>query len=205
MRAGAWYPGSPHRALFSVETTGSPKFPGDPDVYMPCSPTPVGPPRQARTSGRVRWPVRRFRSGPQSGSPETSYGVSILPSAGTTSSAPTTKLFRGSITRPAHSLSTLGREGHPSTTQDSLPAAGQALPDRVPSAGSRCKVSGQVISILLARASWRNCPELAKRPVEGQRYVSSVYCEGLLADEGAAAAAVFRDRAGGRASSHRVV
>ena len=37
--------------------------------------------------------------------------------------------FRGSITRLRHWLSTLRRPGHPDTTQDSLPAAGQALPD----------------------------------------------------------------------------
>src|SRR5438552_508674 len=35
---------------------------------------------------------------------------------------------RGSIARPEHWLSTLRRMGHPTTTQDSLPAAGQALP-----------------------------------------------------------------------------
>ncbi len=34
------------------------------------------------------------------------------------------KLFRGSITRPAHSLSTPRSAGYPATTQDSLPAAG---------------------------------------------------------------------------------
>ena len=33
--------------------------------------------------------------------------------------------FRGSITRPMHSLSTLRRAGLPAATQDSLPAAGQ--------------------------------------------------------------------------------
>jgi hypothetical protein len=37
--------------------------------------------------------------------------------------------FRGSITRPVHSLSTLRSPGYPGTTQDSLPATGQALPD----------------------------------------------------------------------------
>src|SRR3954452_18164348 len=36
--------------------------------------------------------------------------------------------FRGSIARPAHWLSTLRGAGRPGTTQDSLPAAGQALP-----------------------------------------------------------------------------
>ena len=37
--------------------------------------------------------------------------------------------FRGSITRLWHWLSTLCRVGPPTATQDSLPAAGQALPD----------------------------------------------------------------------------
>ncbi len=64
--------------------------------------------------------------------------------------------FRGSITRPGHSLSTLRREGHPSTTQDSLPAAGQALPDgfRYPQGSDeRFRVSSL---FLLSQASWRN-------------------------------------------------
>lgn len=37
--------------------------------------------------------------------------------------------FRGSITQLQHWLPTLRRPGHPGTTQDSLPVAGQALPD----------------------------------------------------------------------------
>ena len=45
-----------------------------------------------------------------------------------TTKAPTTD-FRGSITRLQHSLSTLRRRTSP--TQDSLPAAGQALPDGI--------------------------------------------------------------------------
>jgi hypothetical protein len=45
-----------------------------------------------------------------------------------TTSAPTTHLFRGSITQPAHSLSTLRSMGYPNATQDSLPAGGQPLP-----------------------------------------------------------------------------
>jgi hypothetical protein len=38
-------------------------------------------------------------------------------------------VFRGSITRLRHWLSTLRRPGYPDTTQDSLPAVGQTLPD----------------------------------------------------------------------------
>ncbi len=39
--------------------------------------------------------------------------------------------FRGSITQLQHWLSTLRRPGYPDTTQDSLPVAGQALPDGI--------------------------------------------------------------------------
>jgi len=40
-------------------------------------------------------------------------------------------LFRGSVARLSHSLSTLRRVGRPTATQDSLPAAGSALPDGI--------------------------------------------------------------------------
>lgn len=54
--------------------------------------------------------------------------VSVLPSVVSKTSAPAKRSFRGSITRPTRSLSTLRSDGYPATTQDSLPAAGQALP-----------------------------------------------------------------------------
>jgi len=57
-------------------------------------------------------------------------GSTVLPSAPTTASAPATTSFRGSITRPARSLSTLRSQGHPCTTQDSLPADGPILAGR---------------------------------------------------------------------------
>ncbi len=52
------------------------------------------------------------------------------------------KVFRRSIAWLSDSLSTLRRTGYPATTQDSLPAAGQALPDglstrKVPMKGFR--------------------------------------------------------------------
>ena len=46
----------------------------------------------------------------------------MRPSTFSTASAPTIRFFRGSITRPVHSLSTLRRMDHSTTTQDSLPA-----------------------------------------------------------------------------------
>jgi len=87
----------------SVETDGAPKFLGTPRVPWPCSPTPVG----SVTPGHSGAPTRSPRL---------------------TRARTPTMIFRGSIARPGHSLSTLRREGYPSTAQDSLPAAGQALP-----------------------------------------------------------------------------
>src|ERR1700733_2600133 len=43
----------------------------------------------------------------------------------------TTRKFRGSIAQRLISLSTLRGDGRPSPTQDSLPAAGPALPDGI--------------------------------------------------------------------------
>jgi len=57
------------------------------------------------------------------------YGVSMLPSAILEHVGSRHSLFRGSITRPAHSLSTLRSQGLPWTTQDSLPAGGWPWPD----------------------------------------------------------------------------
>jgi len=86
------------------EIGGPPRFLGNPGAYMPCSLTPAG------------W----YRSG--------QYNRSILPSDIYTASAPTARTFRGSITRPAHSLSTLRRSRLPASTQDSLLAGDQPLP-----------------------------------------------------------------------------
>ena len=82
-----------------VESSGPPRFLGHPLVYVPRSLTPANP---------RAWPC---------------FGSGMLPSATSTASAiATEQVFRGSITRPAHSLSTLRSPGLPGTTQDSLPA-----------------------------------------------------------------------------------
>ncbi len=53
--------------------------------------------------------------------------------------------FRGWITRPAPSLSTLRRLGYPRPTQDSLPAGGHPWPGRIGYLlGSRRRVSKKV-------------------------------------------------------------
>ena len=73
----------------SVETDGSPRFPGTPRVPWPCSPTPAGPSTPGHCGASARSPrLTRTR-------------------------APA-KSFRGSIARPGHSLSTLRSEGRPS-------------------------------------------------------------------------------------------
>ena len=67
--------------------------------------------------------------------------LAMLPSAPDTASAPTNSRFRGSITRPASSLSTLRSGGYPNATQDSLPGGGQPYPSGTRPAGSVRKVS----------------------------------------------------------------
>jgi hypothetical protein len=73
----------------SVETDGPPRFPGTPPVPWPCSPTPAGP----ITPGH--------------------HGVSARSPLLTRTRTPA-MIFRGSIARPGHSLSTLRSEGRPS-------------------------------------------------------------------------------------------
>jgi hypothetical protein len=59
------------------------------------------------------------------------YDTSARPPSLRQRRLPTTRLFRGSITRPWHWLSTLRPRGYPRRTQDSLPAAGPALRDGI--------------------------------------------------------------------------
>ncbi len=82
----------------SQETGGSPRFLGNPWADMPRSSTPVDQLLLAIT-----------REVDTAFQPPKTVG-------------PTRRYFRGSITRPIYSLSTLHRVGHPSTAQDSLPA-----------------------------------------------------------------------------------
>lgn len=94
--ARGWYPGHPY-PVFREDTAGPPRFLRFPHLYMPCSVTPVGPRHLAS-----RCLDAAFADLDELGS---HMGGS----------------FRGSIARPAHSLSTLRRMGCPITAQDSLP------------------------------------------------------------------------------------
>jgi len=77
-------------------------------------------------------------------------------------------VFRRSIAWLSDSLSTLRRVGYPTTTQDSLPAAGQALPDglstrRIPTKGFRFAsyISSSFPKLLAAITStWCSWPEV---------------------------------------------
>jgi hypothetical protein len=104
------------------------QVPGGPTVNVPRSSTPAESLRSATTARRCCLPPLQRRRPPQS------------------------VQFRGSITRPAHSLSTLRRVSCLTATQDSLPDGWPAFPGGswLP-AGSQRKVSGY--SILLSQAS----------------------------------------------------
>ncbi len=134
LREPGLFTGFPNRPL-DVESSGPPRFLENPPVDVPCSLTPARPQDQA------------------------CYGPGLLPSATRTASAlATIQFFRGSITRPTHSLSTLRSPGCPGTTQDSLPAGGLLCRTGFEPAGSLREVSALYIAsssprLLLAHTS----------------------------------------------------
>jgi hypothetical protein len=72
---------------------------------------------------------------------------------------PQTGYFRGSITQPTHSLCTLRSAGYPNTTQHSLPAAGQALPGGIgyplgPNERFQPIIASPFPRLRLAQAGW---------------------------------------------------
>jgi hypothetical protein len=100
----SWSPGISRRDFGQWKRQDLLRSWGTPIVLLPCSPTPAGPTNPA---------IAVRRRGPRYVHGEGSRNYS----------------FRGSITRLRHWLSTLRRPGRPDTTQDSLPAVGQTLPD----------------------------------------------------------------------------
>ena len=124
------HPVRPHIPGFRAETTGPPTFLGNPDCAYALLSDP------GRTDHTRPLSVRRL--GPRSDHDEGSCG----------------NVSRGSITRPGHSLSTLRRVDHSTTTQDSLPAAGQALPDGIGYPQGSCKrfQTHVMLAILLFQA-----------------------------------------------------
>jgi len=123
-----WSPGAPTTSLelvtrylppgSAVEATGPPRF-----LENPCGRVLLSDPGGIASARPLRRRDAAFRRFKNVGSHEDIT-------------------FRGSITRPAHSLSTLRSPGRPGTTQDSLPAAGQLfrtglVTRRVPMKGFR--------------------------------------------------------------------
>src|SRR5215471_11785528 len=114
----------PHARNCGKATTGPLRFLGNPPVHMPCSSTPAGPTRQD---------IRRSRRDPRIGNDEGSREFTV---------------FRGSIARPVHSLSTL-RPGDCSTrTPDSLLAAVRSTGRDWLPAGFQRKVSELLLTSL---------------------------------------------------------
>jgi hypothetical protein len=116
--AEAWSssPGAP-AGIFAEETTGSPKFLGNPNC-----------------------PFAHVQSTPAGLLAPDQYGAAAWPLVCEKQRLPR-KVFRSSIAWLPDWLSTLRRTGHPITTQDSLPAAGQALPGGLLPTGFLRKVS----------------------------------------------------------------
>jgi hypothetical protein len=106
-KAWSWSPGISSRD-FTEETTGPPKFLGNPNCPF------------------AHVPIRRR----QDCLHQTVHSAAAWPLVLQKQRLPR-KVFRRSIAWLSDSLSTLRRTGYPATTQDSLPAAGQALPDGI--------------------------------------------------------------------------
>ena len=118
----------------TMETTGSLRFLGNPGGHCPCSSTPAG-------SGSWNGPWLSCLTRP----PPVSR-----------TKAPSGLYFRGSITQPLTSLSTLRGMGRPIATQDSLLAAGPALPGgictrRASTKGFKVRVSSSFPRLFLTQ------------------------------------------------------
>ncbi len=123
--------------------------PGAWELSVPVSHPEVRWKRQGLPSSRgTRLIIRQCSSTPAGSGRLSGPWVSCLtrPPPVSRTKAPSGLYFRGTITRPLTSLSTLRRMGCPTTTQDSLLAAGPALPGgirtrRVSTKGFRVRVS----------------------------------------------------------------
>ena len=97
--------------------------------------------RASQVPGGPRLPVCPVQSTPAGPRAPDRYGAAAWPLVCVKQRLPR-KVFRRSIARRSGSLPTLRRVGYPDPTQDSLPAAGQALLDGLLPAGPLRKVSG---------------------------------------------------------------
>jgi len=107
MRPGCYWTGASVPVFGPKDANGSPLFPGNPQVLLPCSPTPAGPPRLAFTA---RWCCSR-------GSDYESSSHVIISRLNHTASA------LAVYASCRHFLA---------TTQNSLPGDGQPFPGGIP-------------------------------------------------------------------------
>ena len=134
------------------------RLPGDPSFRVLC-----GGGRASQVPGEPQC-VHALLSDPGGTSAPGHLGASVLPSAIFKTSAPTTRTFRGSITRPAHSLSTLRHHGLPCQRKTRFQPLAKLcraglLTRWVPSQGFR----NAYISSSLPRLPWRTVA-LGRRP-----------------------------------------
>ena len=131
---GVVHPVSPAGAFSDMETTGPPKFPWN----LICSFAHV----PATPAGRAFLTI---------------HETPMLPPL-VQRRRLRQQYFRGSLAWLPNSLSTPRSAGYPITTQDLLPAAGQALPDGTSTRRGSAErfLSQLLIDFPLSRASWRN-------------------------------------------------
>lgn len=110
-KPGVGYP-VPPSGIMPWKRQGLPSSWGTPRFICVCSSTPVGHVILALNESRILLPLKRKRK------------------------LRRVFLFRGSIASLLNSLSTLRKAGYPDLTQDSLPAAGWALPGGITPLGS---------------------------------------------------------------------
>jgi hypothetical protein len=131
-----------------------------PGVGCPVSPSGIffrGNDRISQVPGEPQCPFAHVQSTPAGLLAPDHYGAATWPLVCEKQRLPR-KVFRRSIAWLSDWLSTLRSAGYPATTQDSLPAAGQALPDGLSPAGFLRKVSKLLPYIFSSfpKLAWRN-------------------------------------------------
>ncbi len=142
---------------FAPRRTSAPPRPG---VGHPVSPAGILPRKRQDLPSSWGTPIVRlhmFLPTPAGLLAPDQYGAATWPLVCQQQRLPR-KVFRSSIAWLSDSLSTLRRMGYPTTTQDSLPAAGQALPDglstrKVPMKGFK---GVDYISFPFPKLAWHN-------------------------------------------------
>ena len=153
--------------VFAPWRTSAPPGPGVGNPVSPAGNSPRSKQGSPKFLGNHDCPFAMFQSDAGRTAYTRPYGAAAWPLVIERQRLPR-KVFRRSIALLSDSLSTLRRADYSSTTQDSLPVAGQALLDglstrTVPMKGFRV---ANYISFPFPRLSWRNrCARSRKGPV----------------------------------------